>query len=163
LLKPGFHLPHYFWAHSRAAITFKLAPTQELLKGFSNQGMLTVGVLYLVAGGMYATGAITAIMDKLIGRPTRLMSAQMKILPPIAVGSAFLNNTPLVAMMIPVIRDLTHSTRLSARQLYLPVSFASILGGQLHRHWHFHESGHRGAGCRCHGRRFGSSADHAGA
>ena len=112
-----------------AAITLKLAPAHELLKGFSNQGMLTVGVLYLVAGGMYATGAITAIMDKLIGRPKTIMGAQIKILPPIAVGSAFLNNTPLVAMMIPVIRDLTQSTRLPARQLYLPVSFASILGG----------------------------------
>jgi di/tricarboxylate transporter len=111
------------------AITFKLAPTQELLKGFSNQGMLTVAVLYMVAAGMYSTGAITAIMDKLIGLPKNITSAQMKILPPIAVGSAFLNNTPLVAMMIPVIRDLAQSTRLSAKHLYLPLSFASILGG----------------------------------
>ena len=47
------------------AITFKLAPTQELLKGFSNQDMLTVAVLYMVAAGMYSTGAITAIMDKI--------------------------------------------------------------------------------------------------
>jgi di/tricarboxylate transporter len=111
------------------AISFKLASTQELLKGFSNQGMLTVAVLYMVAAGMYSTGAIKAIMDKLIVLPKNITSAQMKILPPIAVGSAFLNNTPLVAMMIPVIRDLTQSTRLSAKHLYLPLSFASILGG----------------------------------
>jgi len=112
-----------------AAITLELAPNHELLKGFSNQGMLTVAVLYMVAAGMYSTGAITAIMDKLIGLPRSTTSAQVKILPPIALGSAFLNNTPLVAMMIPVIRDLTQSTRLPAKQLYLPLSFASILGG----------------------------------
>ena len=52
-----------------AALTLKLAPADDLLKGFSNQGMLTVAVLFMVAAGMYATGAITMIMDKLIGRP----------------------------------------------------------------------------------------------
>ena len=112
-----------------AAMTLGLAPAAELLKGFSNPGMLTVAVLFMVAAGMYATGAITMIMDKLIGLPRTIVGAQVKILPPIAFGSAFLNNTPLVAMMIPVIRDLSRAGRLPAQQLYLPLSFASILGG----------------------------------
>ncbi len=129
LIKTKLPAAAIFLGALAAAITLKLAPTQELLKGFSNQGMLTVAVLYMVAAGMYATGAITIIMNKLIGRPRSVTRAQVKILPPIAVGSAFLNNTPLVAMMIPVIRDLTQSARLAARHLYLPLSFASILGG----------------------------------
>ncbi len=129
LIKTRLPAAAIFLGALAAAITLKLAPTQELLKGFSNQGMLTVAVLYMVAAGMYATGAITIIMNKLIGRPRSITRAQVKILPPIAVGSAFLNNTPLVAMMIPVIRDLSQSARLSARHLYLPLSFASILGG----------------------------------
>jgi hypothetical protein len=112
-----------------AALTFDLAPPAELLKGFRNQGMLTVGVLFMVAAGMYSTGAITMLMDKIIGLPRRLTTAQLKILPPIAVGSAFLNNTPLVAMMIPVIQDLARTCRLPAKHLYIPLSFASILGG----------------------------------
>lgn len=111
------------------AITFQLAPTKECLKGFSNQGMLTVAVLFIVAAGMYATGAINLITDKIVGLPRRLMTAQIKILTPVAVGSAFLNNTPLVAMVIPVIRDLARTCRLPAKQLYIPMSFASILGG----------------------------------
>jgi di/tricarboxylate transporter len=110
-------------------ITFHLAPLKESLKGFSNPGMLTIGALLMVAAGMYSTGAITLITDKLIGRPKSLLSAQAKILPPVAVGSAFLNNTPLVAMFIPVIRDLAKICRLPAPRLYLPLSFASILGG----------------------------------
>jgi hypothetical protein len=76
-------------------ITFRLAPLGDSLKGFSNPGMLTVGALLMVAAGMYRTGAITLITEKLIGRPTSLLAAQAKILPPVAVGSAFLNNTPL--------------------------------------------------------------------
>ena len=66
-------------------ITFRLAPLGESLKGFSNQGMLTVGVLLMVAAGMYRTGAITLITEKLIGQPKKLIGAQMKILPPVAI------------------------------------------------------------------------------
>jgi di/tricarboxylate transporter len=110
-------------------ITFHLAPLSDSLKGFSNPGMLTVGALLMVAAGMYRTGAITLITEKLIGRPKSLQAAQAKILPSVAVGSAFLNNTPLVAMFIPVIRDLAKISRLPASRLYIPLSFASILGG----------------------------------
>jgi di/tricarboxylate transporter len=78
---------------------------------------------------MYRTGAITLITDKLIGLPKSLLAAQVKLLPPVAVGSAFLNNTPLAAMFIPVIRDLAKVSRLPAFRLYIPLSFASILGG----------------------------------
>ena len=110
-------------------ITFRLAPLKESLKGFSNPGVLTIGALFMVAAGMYSTGAIGMITDKLIGRPKTLFSAQLRILPMVSVGSAFLNNTPLVAMMIPVIRDLSKTCRLAATRLYIPLSFASILGG----------------------------------
>ncbi len=129
LIKTKLPAAAVFMGALAAAITLNLAPTDELLKGFSNQGMLTVAVLYMVAAGMYATGAITILMNKLIGLPRSILQAQIKILPPIAVGSAFLNNTPLVAMMIPVVRDLTQSARLPAKHLYMPLSFASILGG----------------------------------
>ncbi len=110
-------------------ITFRLAPLSQSLKGFSNSGMLTIGALLMVAAGMYRTGAITLMTEKLIGRPKSLLAAQAKILPPVALGSAFLNNTPLVAMFIPVIRDLSKTCRLAATRLYIPLSFSSILGG----------------------------------
>jgi len=110
-------------------ITFGLAPLEASLKGFSNPGVLTIGALFMVAAGMYSTGAITMISEKLIGRPRSLLAAQSRILPPVAFGSAFLNNTPLVAMMIPVIRDLSKSCKLPATRLYIPLSYASILGG----------------------------------
>ena len=110
-------------------ITFRFAPLEASLKGFSNPGVLTIGALFMVAAGMYRTGAITMISERLIGRPRSLLAAQARILPPVAFGSAFLNNTPLVAMMIPVIRDLAKSCRLPASRLYIPLSYASILGG----------------------------------
>jgi di/tricarboxylate transporter len=112
-----------------AALAMKLAPVQGLLSGFSNPGVLTVGALFPVAAGMYATGAISLLSQRIIGRPRTLMSAQLRILAPSALASAFLNNTPLVAMMIPVVRDLTRTTGLPASKLFMGLSFASILGG----------------------------------
>jgi di/tricarboxylate transporter len=110
-------------------VTFGLAPLDRSLAGFANPGVLTIGALFMVAAGMYGTGAISLLSEKFIGRPKTMLGAQLKILPPVALGSAFLNNTPLVAMMIPVIGDLCRSTGLSKARLYLPLSFASILGG----------------------------------
>jgi Na+/H+ antiporter NhaD/arsenite permease-like protein len=110
-------------------ITFRLAPLEECLRGFSNSGMLTIGALFMVAAGMYTTDAIGMVSEKLIDLPKTLLGCQLKMLPPVAVGSAFLNNTPIVAMMIPIIRDLSRTAGLSAKRLYIPLSFASILGG----------------------------------
>ena len=110
-------------------ITFRIAPLKESLKGFANPGVLTIGALFMVAAGMYSTGAISLITDKLIGKPKTLLLAQLKILPMVSFGSAFLNNTPLVAMMITVVRDLSKTCRLAAPRLYIPLSFSSILGG----------------------------------
>ncbi len=114
-----------------AAMTLKLAPADALLKGFSNSGVLTVAALFPVAAGMYATGAISLLSQRLIGLPKTLGRAQLKIMAPVALGSAFLNNTPLVAMMIPVVRDLARSTGLPKSKLFMGLSFASILGGTM--------------------------------
>jgi di/tricarboxylate transporter len=114
-----------------ASMTLKLAPAEALLTGFSNSGVLTVAALFPVAAGMYATGAISLVSQRVIGLPGSVLGAQLRILPPVAVGSAFLNNTPLVAMMIPVVRDLARNTGLAASKLFMGLSFASILGGTM--------------------------------
>jgi di/tricarboxylate transporter len=114
-----------------AAMTLKLASPEALLKGFSNTGVVTVAALFPVAAGMYATGAISLLSQRMIGLPRSLGTAQLKILPPIALASAFLNNTPIVAMMIPVVRDLTRITGLKGSKLFMGLSFASILGGTM--------------------------------
>ncbi len=112
-----------------ASVTLGLAPLKASLAGFANSGVLTVGALFMVAAGMYSTGAINIIADRLIGRPRTTVSAQGKILPPVAIGSAFLNNTPLVAMLIPIVRDMARTGPLQGSKLYMPISFASVLGG----------------------------------
>ena len=103
-------------------MTLRLAPLEDLLSGFSNPGVITVAALFPIAAGMYSTGAITIATGVLIGLPDKLRQAQIKIFPPVAGASAFLNNTPLVAMMIPVVKDLSQRTGIAATRLFMPMS-----------------------------------------
>src|SRR5262245_63912814 len=96
------------------AMTLQLASPTALLKGFSNTGVITVAALYPVAAGMYATGAISLLSERLMGTPKSIRVAQLKIFIPVSLASAFLYNTPLVAMMIPAVRDLIRRTGLPA-------------------------------------------------
>lgn len=112
-----------------AVLTLGLAPEDEALSGFSNTGVLSVVVLYVVAAGMYRTGAISLIVERVVGLPGSERAANRRLLPVTAAGSAFLNNTPIVAMLIPVIADLGASARLKVSRIYMAVSDASILGG----------------------------------
>src|SRR5215831_11874818 len=113
------------------AMTIKLAPPAALLKGFSNTGVITVAALYPVAAGMYATGAISLLSERLFGLPKSILIAQLRLFIPVGFASAFLYNTPLVAMMIPAVRDLTRRTGLSGSKLYMGLSYIVILGGTI--------------------------------
>jgi len=113
------------------AMTLRLAPAAALLKGFSNSGVITVAALYPVAAGMYATGAISLLSERLIGQPKSTVEAQLKIFVPVSMASAFLYNTPLVAMMIPAVRDVTRRTGLSRSKLFMGLSFVALLGGTI--------------------------------
>jgi di/tricarboxylate transporter len=113
------------------AMTLGLASPAALLKGYSNTGVITVAALYPVAAGMYATGAISLLSEKIIGLPKSIRMAQLRIFVPIAIVSAFLYNTPLVAMMIPAVRDVTRRTGLSASKLFMGLSYIALLGGTI--------------------------------
>lgn len=94
-----------------------------------NEGLLTVGMLFVVAAGLTETGALRLITDRVLGRPTTIKVAQLRLMLPVIGISAFLNNTPVVAMFIPVVREWCRRTGLSPSQLFIPLSYASILGG----------------------------------
>ena len=81
-----------------------LSPEQAL-SGLANEGMVTVGVLYIVVAGLRETGGIGWIVHSVLGRPRSLLHAQIRLMLPVATMSAFLNNTPVVAMFIPAISD----------------------------------------------------------
>ena len=101
----------------------------EALKGMSNEGMITVAALFVVAAAVERTGALAALVDRALGRPQSLASAQLRTMVGPAALSAFMNNTPVVALMVPAIRDWAKKHRLSVSKLLMPMNAAVVLGG----------------------------------
>ena len=103
----------------------------EALAGLANEGMATVAVLYVVAAALRETGAIGWIVQGVLGRPRNLSGAQLRLMAPVVGLSAFLNNTPVVAMFLPAVVDWARQNRLPVSKLLIPLSYAAILGGTL--------------------------------
>lgn len=102
---------------------------EAALAGFSNEGMLTVAALYVVAAGLKETGAIRYITQKVMGDAKTVRAAQSRIMVPVMLMSAFLNNTPIVASFIPALEHWSRKTRIPVSKILIPLSYAAILGG----------------------------------
>ena len=102
---------------------------REALAGFANEGVMTVGILYVVVAGLRDTGAMSALAQQWFGRPRSVAAAQLRMMLPVAGMSAFMNNTPLVAAMLPAVSDWGRRLQIPLSQLLLPLSYAAILGG----------------------------------
>ncbi|HEX7003873.1 MAG TPA: SLC13 family permease [Trueperaceae bacterium] len=111
-------------------VTGVLEPA-EAFAGFANEGVLTVGALYAVVAGLRDTGGVHWISRKVLGRPKSQTSAMLRLMTPVAGLSAFLNNTPIVAMLIPAVRDWARQNDLAPSRLMIPLSYAAILGGTI--------------------------------
>ncbi len=114
-----------------AAVLFLSGVLDEkaALAGFSNSGMITVGVLYIVVSGLQQTGALQWVSGQVLGMPKTPARALVRLMLPVMGASAFLNNTPVVAMFIPVVNDWCRKLRFSPSKLMIPLSYAAIFGG----------------------------------
>ncbi len=103
---------------------------KEMLEGFSNKGMITVAMLFLVSEGVRQSGALGQLIKKLLPEgKTTVLKAQVRMLPSIAFVSAFLNNTPVVVIFAPIIKRWAESVKLPATKFLIPLSYVTILGG----------------------------------
>jgi len=112
-----------------ACMAGQIITIQEGVAGFANVAVLTVMILFVVAAGIQLTGGLDWYMAKLLGRPKSVQGAQLRLMVPIAFISAFLNNTPVVVVMIPIVQKWCRNLSIPVGQLLVPLSFASILGG----------------------------------
>lgn len=101
------------------------------LIGFSNSGVVTVAALFVVAAGLRTTGAVDILVDKALGRPATTAGAIARLSLPVIGASGFLNNTPLVATMIPAVTRWSKLIDVPVSKLLMPLSYASILGGTI--------------------------------
>jgi di/tricarboxylate transporter len=109
-------------------VTGVITPADAVV-GLSNEAMVTVGVLFIVGAGVRETGGVDWIAARLFGRPKTVGRAIARLCLPTMTLSAFMNNTPLVAMLIPAVNDMARAQRIAASRLMIPLSYAAILGG----------------------------------
>lgn len=105
-----------------------LTPSQAL-SGFSNPGVMTIAALYVVVGGLKETGAIGWFSQKFLGRPRSQLAAQLKLMGAGGALSAVINNTPVVAMFIPIAQEWSRRYGISISRLLLPFNNVVILAG----------------------------------
>ncbi|AXI42535.1 SLC13 family permease [Sulfitobacter sp. SK011] len=115
-----------------AMLIFDVLAYEDALTALSNPAPWTIGAMFIIAGGLVRTGTLELF--------TRLVEARASTSPGIAiamllafavVASAFMNNTPVVLVLIPVFVQLARKLKVSASKLLIPLSYASILGGTL--------------------------------
>ncbi|MCQ3828787.1 anion permease [Microbulbifer elongatus] len=112
------------------SVTGILSP-EEALSGFSNSGLITVAAMFVVATGIHASGGIDMMVKHLLGRPKTTRSAMLRVFAPVVALSGYLNNTPVVATMIPALNAWAKRIDIAPSKLMIPLSYGAILGGTL--------------------------------
>jgi di/tricarboxylate transporter len=113
----------------------------QAFAGFSNPAPITVAALYVLARAVEVSGALDPVVAWLMGEPaggdgpaggrSRTRRRIARLVLPAATGSAFLNNTPIVAALAPQVLDWAKRRGISASPLLMPLSFAAIVGGMV--------------------------------
>jgi di/tricarboxylate transporter len=111
---------------------FTEVPAADAIGGFASPATVTIMAMYILSEGVQETGLVEWIGGKLArltrGSESRLLTATVGVS---GTAAGFINNTPVVAVFIPMITRLAEDSRISPSKLLLPLSFASMLGGTL--------------------------------
>jgi di/tricarboxylate transporter len=103
---------------------------QELIAGFSNDGLVTIAVLFLVNEGIKQSGLMARLARDYLPRKRNPMAFMLpRVMVPVAFFSAFLNNLPIVVNFSPILIRWSEIMKLSYKKFLIPLSYAAILGG----------------------------------
>ncbi len=111
-------------------LVFDILSPQEVLAGFSNKGMITVGLLFLVSEGVKESGFLNKLGSVILPKKRKsIPRLLMQIMIPISAISAFLNNTPVVIIFGPLLKKWADKMSLPSQKFLIPLSYATIFGG----------------------------------
>jgi di/tricarboxylate transporter len=101
---------------------------QNALAGFSNPAVLTIGALFVVSAGLRATGVLDRVGNQLLGSAKTVGQAFGRLMASVLTISAFIMNTAVVAMFVPIVLDWCRRRGVSPSRLLIPVSYLAIMG-----------------------------------
>ncbi len=103
---------------------------KELIAGFSNNGLITIAVLFLVNEGIKQSGLMARLAQAYLPRKRNRMTFMLpRIMIPVAFFSAFLNNLPIVVNFSPILIRWADTMKISWKKFLIPLSYAAIFGG----------------------------------
>lgn len=103
---------------------------EEGVAGFSNPATITVAFMFVLSAALLKTGALQVLAYHLSGTfKQNAMAGITLMMIMVAFASAFINNTPIVAVFIPVVIQIAHASNISPSKLLIPVAFAATFGG----------------------------------
>jgi len=108
---------------------FNILSPQEILQGFANEQIAVVVLLLLLGDIIRRTDLIESLFDKIFNKNMSKRNFLLKMTSLVAGMSAFFNNTPLVAIMMPYVSSWSKTNNISPSKLLIPLSYAAILGG----------------------------------
>ncbi|KAL4441024.1 hypothetical protein ABPG77_010455 [Micractinium sp. CCAP 211/92] len=108
---------------------FQIMPLRTALSGFSSTGLITVTVMFVVAQGITSTGGMDWLVTKVLGTPKNNSVALVRMLVATIAFSSFVNNTPVVCILLPIVLTWATKSKVELKQLLMPLSFAALLGG----------------------------------
>ena len=110
--------------------TLRILTPREAVSGFANPAVITVGSMFLISHAMIRTGAVGFLGEKIISLSKgNSRTAILFILLIVGVTSAFINNTPVVVLFIPIMMSVSCEYDFSPSKVLIPVSYVSILSG----------------------------------
>ncbi|MCK5824574.1 MAG: SLC13 family permease [Ichthyobacteriaceae bacterium] len=112
-------------------ITTGTITTNNYMNGLANQSVMSIFLLIFITVGIRRNFDIMSFFDSLFGTHNSRLSFVFKLTSSVAIMSSFMNNTPIVAMMIPYVSKTAKRYGVSPSKLLLPLSFAAILGGMI--------------------------------
>ena len=132
LMSSGRFAPHMVMMAALVVLSASgIISADQALAGFSNSGLITVVAMFVVAAGIHHSGGVDLLVNHLLRSPKSVRSAQARIALPVALLSGFLNNTPVVATMIPAVHAWSRKIGIAPSKLMIPLSYSAILGGTL--------------------------------
>lgn len=115
-----------------ALLLFKFITPEEAVSGFSNSATITIGAMFILSAGLIHTGLVDQLAVLAAEQIKNAQYGLMLFIIVIAGGvSAFINNTAVVAVFLPVIIKISRERGLSPSKFLIPLSFAAILGGSV--------------------------------
>ncbi|MFG6150054.1 SLC13 family permease [Halobacillus sp. B23F22_1] len=104
---------------------------EEAFMGFASTSVITIALLFIIGYSVFKSGMLLRFLQQFLKSNDKISTLVIKIMAPVSLLSGIMNNTPIVAMLTPTLREWAEKHEIAASKLLIPLSYAAILGGSI--------------------------------